>query len=341
MKNFRFLHFSLAFLLMVGSSAAQSEEWFGFNTDGIYLGTEMGVIDQDDFELDGRDNDFATRCDQILFEDTRNNRQANSLRFHEYLENGDDASFVGEIRPDGDCGRGDAYSSDDDAGLDTGAMISFQMGYRFNPNLRVELEYMYRAHTDGDSEPVGTTEGDKESEFPVSNQAVTSLSSHSALVNLYWDFINDSAFTPYIGVGAGVTKMRLDYGATFTRHSDPDVLSASPGRPPGEAAGTTTLARTTLRDSVGTWQVLAGVDYAIDPNWLVGVKARYIEYSTVKDNKTWDQLRGHDSRLVSEDFYNGLSPDLQAQIGDPVVRYEIETEDVGAWAIGVGVKRLF
>ena len=337
MKNFRFLHFSLAFLLMVGSSNAQAEQWFGFNTDGIYLGAEMGIIDQDDFELDGRDTDVPTRCDQILFEDTQNNRQNNGNLFHPHLESGNVGSFVNEIRPGGDCARGaDSYSSGEDASLDTGAMVSFQMGYRFNPNVRAEFEYMYRAHTDGDTEPISAIQGGKDAEIPVANQAITSLSSHSALVNLYYDFINDSAFTPYVGIGAGVTKMRMDYGATFTRHSDPDNLAA-----PGEAAGTTTLARETLRDSVGTWQILAGVDYAIDPNWLVGLKARYIEYAEVKDTQSWDQLRGHDSRVVSERYYDRVSAEQQAQIGDPNVRYEVETDDVGAWAIGIGVKRLF
>ena len=336
MKNFRFLHFSLAFLLMVGSSGAQSEEWFGFNTDGFYLGAEAGVMDQDDFGLEGRSNGFPTRCDQILFEDTRNNRQNNGVLFHDSLESDNVSAFLNELRPGGDCERGaDALESDEDAELDTGAMVSFQMGYRFNPNVRVELEYMYRAHTDGDVAPV-SIRGGKDSEFPVADQGITALSSHSTLVNLYWDFINDSAFTPYVGIGGGSTKMRLDYSATFTRHEDPDRLDA-----PGEAAGTTSLARETLRDSVFTWQLLAGVDYAIDPNWLVGVKARYVEYSEVKDGKSWNQLRSHDSRIVSEDFYNGLTPTQQAQIGDPTVRYEIETEDAGAWAIGVGVKRLF
>jgi opacity protein-like surface antigen len=91
--------------------------------------------------------------------------------------------------------RGDAGMSflnwsggDDDAGLSVGGGI----GYRYNNNMRTDLTVDWN--------------GD------YSIGAGANLSTTTVLGNLYYDFANDSAFTPYVGAGLGYGWVNRDIG---------------------------------------------------------------------------------------------------------------------------------
>lgn len=317
------LVFLFAFLLAAGPAV-------GAQLDNFYFGAEMGFVEQEDFDINGVDNDVPTRCDQVLYEQTVNNREESRVNFVDFSA----ANFVNLLQPGGACERGlDVFSSEAD--IDTGAFLGFQLGYRFNQNIRAEIEYMYRIHNEGDVENAFAGDS-KDAELQVGEQGISGLSSHSSMVNVYWDFINESKYTPYIGFGAGASRMRLDYDATFARHAGPGNINSAPR----EAAATTTYGRNALRDTVFTWQLLAGVDYEIDANWAIGVKARYIEYEDVEDGHTWNRLRSHDSVVASPE-YLAANPTVARALGDPAVRYEIEAEDIRAWAVGLGVRYMF
>lgn len=71
--------------------------------------------------------------------------------------------------------------------------VGASLGYNINNNIRTEVEFMYRNH-ESEAKKIG---------------AVTFTSrefdSYTTMLNGYYDFVNSSAFTPYVGAGAGAT----------------------------------------------------------------------------------------------------------------------------------------
>ena len=46
------------------------------------------------------------------------------------------------------------------------------------------------------------------------------ITSHNLFGNLFYDFVNTSRFTPYIGVGGGVGFTNMEYGSVWVRNED-------------------------------------------------------------------------------------------------------------------------
>ena len=94
----------------------------------------------------------------------------------------------------------------------TGILAGAAAGYSFagqNPNgplggLRVELEYFYRQSNYNQTAdiPLGGvgTQGQKlRDEIVQATDRIGSITSHNLFGNLFYDFVNTSRFTPYIG----------------------------------------------------------------------------------------------------------------------------------------------
>ncbi len=204
---------------------------------------------------------------------------------------------------------------------------------------RAEVEYLYRNHSGENRENLAQILGGKDQELVAAEQGLDSLSSHSVFANLYYDFISDSKFTPYIGAGIGFSKIDYVYDAIFQRNLDPDNFGSNT---PHAAAGTTTDANEELSDEVFGYQFMVGSDYAIDENWSVGLKLRYQNFDDPKDSGRWNRLRGHDSVIAEGarlDAIRASDPSLASF--DPAVTYHIEAEDIEVWAASLNLKYRF
>lgn len=99
----------------------------------------------------------------------------------------------------------------DTAEFDPGYSVSGAMGGQINERMRIEaLEISYQRN-EFDKSAVGGGEavyGD-----------ITSL---SFMTNFYYDFINNSKFTPYLGTGGGIARIKAD----VTSGSDNDEVFA-------------------------------------------------------------------------------------------------------------------
>ena len=63
--------------------------------------------------------------------------------------------------------------------------------------------------------------GDKlRDEIVQATDRIGSITSHNLFGNLFYDFINTSRFTPYIGVGGGVGFTDMEYGSVWARNED-------------------------------------------------------------------------------------------------------------------------
>jgi len=137
--------------------------------------------------------------------------------------------------------------------FDTGLALGAALGYDFN-RFRVEGEISYQKN---DVDKIGAP--------GVSLNAAGESVALSFLINGYYDFINNSAFTPYISVGLGFAQVEFN---------DLDISGLG-------------FSGSTDEDTVFAYQVGIGVGYALTQKVTIDVKYRYFgaedsEYDTTK-----------------------------------------------------------
>ncbi len=81
--------------------------------------------------------------------------------------------------------------------LGEGLTAAVALGFDYADGIRTELEYRY-ARTDIDSLTVGGGFAPDVTTFPNAD-----VSAHLVMANFYFDFTNESSFTPFIGGGVG------------------------------------------------------------------------------------------------------------------------------------------
>lgn len=185
------------------------------------------------------------------------------------------------------------------AGLSSGLMVGYMTG-----GLRFELEYLHRYMGDDTSPLGGTTstaiEG-KTSEWSTEqppHEWIGDFSAHQVFANAYYDFLNDSNWTPYAGVGIGWAVTNLSYYAQFIRKPQAEYLQLEfdpdwPEAAKRAAAGTASIIDTTVGKNVFGVQALAGLDFALTEYTSIGVAYRWARFDDVDDDATWNTVRSH------------------------------------------------
>lgn len=143
-------------------------------------------------------------------------------------------------------------------------------GYDFWPQqmlpLRVEIEFAMRGNSETEwSGVLGTSE--------------MTFNSTTLLANVYYDFHNSTAFTPYIGAGLGLA---FNYLGFDTEYYNGDGYSMDD------------------RQTNFAWQVGAGVAYAINENIAVDVAYRYLDlgYTQVDSHYTDAGIRPYNHEFM-------------------------------------------
>ena len=323
-------------LLVMGLALSSGPVWA---KDGFYIGGDLGIAVAPGMDLDGTDDDVGTTCDGYI------NKRDESGNY---------------LMPPGDCDPPPSawFHNGIDGG--TGLLAGASLGYRMG-SFRAEAEYFYRGTT-YDSTAAETIIQDKvttekaKRELDTVDGAVDDVLSHNFFANLYYDYRSDSKFTPYVGFGVGFSRVSLDYFGVFARRVDPervttfaDVEDFDPddyyaaldqGREPAlqpcqttvcedlnrNVAGTTTIGRAKLSDTLFGYQVVAGVDYQVSEPVSIGLKFRWADFGEFEDEREWDQLRSHPS---------ARGPDGAR------VRYKMSTNDIQFWGVSLNMKYQF
>ena len=293
---------------------------------GFYVSGEVGANFAMGLDTTGTSNDRASVCDEYI-----------NPRYQEMERcTGPDRSVGGRWENEFEGA--------------TGILAGAAAGYSFagqNPNsplggLRVELEYFYRqSNYDQTADiPFGVgTQGDKlRDEIRQATDRIGNITSHNLFGNLFYDFVNTSRFTPYIGVGGGVGFTDMEYGSVWVRNEDSKKADDSYRITTGEGlpnydeirrnlAKTVSVGQATLSDVLLGFQVLFGVDYAITEATSLGLKGRWVRFSSFSDDFIWYPLRSHE-------------PNLRLDGSEPVSG-RLKTSDLEFFGVSVNLKYRF
>ena len=295
-------------------------------SEGFYVSGDLGINIASGLDTTGTSNDRASWCDEYI-----------NPRYNEYERcTGPDRSVGGRWENEFDGA--------------TGILAGAAAGYSFagqNPNsllggLRVELEYFYRqSNYDQTADiPLGVgTQGQKlRDEIVQAIDRIGSITSHNLFGNLFYDFVNTSRFTPYVGVGGGVGFTDMEYGSVWARNEDAMnddgsyKISTGADLPNYDEirrnlAKTVSVGQATLSDVLLGFQVLFGVDYAITESTSLGLKGRWVKFGSFSDDFIWDPLRSH-------------PPNLRRDGSEPVSG-RLKTDDLEFFGVSVNLKYHF
>ncbi len=290
---------------------------------GLYLSGELGANFAPGLGIVGDANDRASVCDEFI--------------------NPDYQSVSGYL-PNINCTGPRPFETwMNDFNAAEGILVGAALGYRpWDPghvwgSVRLELEYFYRESAYNETaDALGATGANVDKlarELITGTDRVDRVTSHNLFGNLYFDFANNSRFTPYIGIGVGVGFTDVGYGYLWERNADPTAIATGEGLPNADVirrnlAGTISSHHTGLADTLFGYQVLFGLDYAFTESMSLGVKGRWVDFDTFReDGLVGDLLRSHEVNLRLD--------------GSEPVSYGIETGDIKMLGVSLNLKYRF
>ncbi len=294
------LSLCLAVAIVTGRANAQvsaQTATSGSTQDGWYLRTNLGFAVAPGLTVNARDNDWGTRCDKLS------------------------NPGLAETRPDECASAPPPAEWTHEVGAGDGMQSVLALGYTWK-GLRFEGEYLYRTttYTRGEDESQvldAVTQEKQQQELETVDGGLEDLLAHSVFANVNYEFKSNSPYTPYIGVGEGLSSTSLDYYGRFKRNDDPSAITTflHPERK-ARLAGTTTVGRHKMNDFLAAYQAVVGVDYALSDNLGIGAKVRWSKFSEFDDEKLWTQLRSHASSVGRGfDVIYGISTNELSMIG--------------------------
>ena len=297
----------IALALTPSAAAAQEER------DGVYAGLQLGVAFPTSVTLARRFVNHPTRCDTLLYPPS-----------------------VSPPVDDPACrDRTPGVTSN---GLDPGAgpAAGFMLGYVVG-GLRLEMEYLSASPGSAES-PLGNTTStallSKTSEWSTEqppHEWFQDYAAHQVFANVYYDFRNDSRWTPFAGAGAGWAAVDVNYRVRAVRKPEAEYLRIAfdpewPDAAKRAAAGTLSVLDTDVSQNIFGYQLLAGIDYALSEHASLGVMLRWTRFDDVDHEAVHSIIRSH--APVRAD---GVTP----------FSNELEFSGVGYQALTVNIKYHF
>ena len=283
---------------------------------GVYAGLQLGIARSSVIESSLSGVSQPTRCDVLLYPPPAAAPAGDPACL--------DTTPVAILSNDFDPG----------AGMAGGLTVGYMAGV-----LRFEMEYLHR-YVGDDTSPVRGVGNpairDKDVEWPSDlppYEWIGDFSAHQVFANAYYDFLNDSSWTPYAGAGVGWAATNVSYYSQFIRKPDADYLQVEfdpdwPEAARRTAAGTASIIDTKAGKNVFGFQVLAGVDYALSERTSVGVAYRWARFDDVADEVVPSSvvIRSHAAVLA-----DGVTPFTS----------DLEFSDIGYQAVTVNLKYRF
>lgn len=179
------------------------------------------------------------------------------------------------------------------AGFALGGAVGYRMGA-----LRLELSVMSAGAGD-DQRLIATASGNdsalisKDSEWDPDDPPSETFSEvrvRRGFANAILDLSNPSPFTPYLGAGVGLGRVEARYAARWVRRAD-----LGPAEWQRNAAGTTSLLDTRLRELRVGVQAFAGIGFSLGGAAALDLRAHWSRFTGfTAAEQLWRQIRDHE-----------------------------------------------
>ena len=303
-----------AALFALGAPPSHAAEWYAAGGLGANFADAIGLATTD--------TDRASYCDEFV--------------------NPHYAQIPRCAAPNRGGGAVDAWTSGFDAA--SGLFANLAVGVETGERWRFELEYFHRRAGIDQAAPIISPSGTAYTEIfgaelPRAEDRLGTLSAQNLFANVYYRLPSGGNWTPFIGLGAGLGRTTLPHGALWRRSADPaDIASVAnavaQGLSPaaaevlrGNLAGTESITRKDLRDSLYGAQLLLGVEYALSRSLALSLTARRTQFRELSGGGDYRELRGHVSNLRRD--------------GSEPVTYGVEADGLSFSALSVGLTYRF
>ena len=255
----------------------------GANAAPVYMGVSLGGNVAPDVTVTSRSNDRASVCDEYI------NPRA--------------LAVSGCTSPN--RGAGDGWRAPFDGGW--GFSLEAELGYRLSPRFRVAGIYAYNEtnfdQTVSSTDATGVDFDKIGNELSVGEETLGASRSHELFLVALRDWPNRTRWTPYAGIGAGVSWARKDFSWLWARSADPQDIETGIAQPNADEirsnlAGTESIGRAALRDVMVGYVLMAGVERAMTKDLSMGLKLQWKGFGTFEsDAYQGDLLRSHPPNL--------------------------------------------
>ena len=273
--------------VLIAPAAFTAAETAGQSTRGFYLTTTVGLSSGASTVAHLSGVNHPTRCDRLLYTDPNDAPT-------------DPECLSTEPSLDG------TYPFEPEAGL--GGTIA--VGYAFGA-LRVEVEALQRHQIIHEAPftvtaAAGTAITGKDTEWSPLLPPWGDLSEFKGrqqFVNVYYSLANSSRFTPYLGAGAGLSRMDFRFYAGFFRKSIAEgyleAFGGSKSDPEASpewqrrAAGTLSQLDAMVSETALGYQILGGVEVGCSEDLSLDLKARWVRVPDIDIDQVWLTIRSH------------------------------------------------
>ena len=248
-----------------------------------YVGVGIGGNTSRDVVVEGRSNDRPSICDEYI------NPRA--------------LTVTGCTTPD--RGAGDGWLAPFDPG--SGFSGEGELGFHLSPRWRLAAVYAHSAtnfnQTVSSTDATGADFDKIGNELSVGEETFGSATSDELQIIAYRDWPNRSRWKPYAGAGVAVSRMRKDFSWLWARSADAADIATGLDQPNseeirGNLAGTVSVGRRSLRDTMVGFVLTAGVDRQLSESVSVGLKAQWKRFETFESSGyAGDLLRSHPPNL--------------------------------------------
>lgn len=275
-----------------------------------YAGVALGGNASRDVVMESRSNDRASVCDEYI------NPQA--------------LGVPGCTAPD--RGTGDGWRAPFDRGA--GFSAEAELGFRLSPRFRVAAVYGHHAtefdQTVSSTDAAGADFDKISNELSIGEETLGDAISDEVQIGVYRDWPNGIRWTPYVGIGVAVSRTRKDFSWVWARSADPADITTGLDQPNADEirrslAGTVSVGRRTLRDTMVGYVLVAGIDRKLSETVSVGLKAQ------------WKRFEAFESGGYEGDLLRSHPPNLRLDGSEPVSAWS-RTGDTGRFSALITVR---
>ena len=273
--------------------------------DFISVGVSVGAVASSDIGIESRSNDRASICDQYI------NPRALDI-----------PSCVTPER-----GLGDGWLAPFDGSV--GVSIGLEAQYALGSDYGLSAMYTYDAinfdQTVSSTDATGADFDKISHELSVGEESLGCSRAHTLFISAYRQWPGKRAWTPYAGIGVGLSAQRKEFSWNWARSADPKYIATGIGEP-NEAeirrnlAGTASTGGVELSDYLLGFLVYLGAERKISETLSMSIKAE------------WRTFESFNAGASGAEVLRSHTPNLRLDGSEPVSTWS-KTDDTDRFAL--------